>query len=69
MAKNDNAPRDCRDQPTYWFAVLDIARDRGDFGGAAEAQRQLQRLGVTVSFRARQATPRQRRKNPSKPKP
>jgi hypothetical protein len=39
-----------RDQPTYWFAVLEIARERSDFAQAAEAQRQLNRLGVRVHY-------------------
>ena len=38
-------------QPVYWFAVLDIARERGEFDRAAEAQRELKRLGVDVRFR------------------
>lgn len=50
MPQDNNAPRDHRDQPTYWFAILDIARERSDFARAAEAQRQLRRLGVEVSF-------------------
>ena len=45
-----NNGRNHRDQPTYWFAVLEIAREQGDFEGAAEAKRQLQRLGVCVSY-------------------
>ena len=33
---------DHRDTPTYWFAVLEIARERGDFEqGACEAKREL----------------------------
>jgi hypothetical protein len=42
--------RDHRNEPTYWFAVLEIARERGDFEGAAEAKRQLKRLGIHVSY-------------------
>jgi hypothetical protein len=38
------------DEPTYWFAVLEIARERGDFERAWEAKRQLERLGVRVSY-------------------
>jgi len=38
------------DIPTYWFAILDQARDRGDFQAAARAERELQRLGVRVTF-------------------
>jgi hypothetical protein len=39
------------EQPTYWFAVLQIARADGDREAAAEALRQLERLGVQVKFR------------------
>ena len=45
-----NDSRDHRDEPTYWFAVLEIARGRGDFERAAEAKRELERLGVRVSY-------------------
>lgn len=38
------------DSPTAWFAVLESARQRGDHERAAEAIRQLRRLGVTVKF-------------------
>jgi hypothetical protein len=47
---HDTDTRDHRDEPTYWFAVLEIARERGDFERAAEAKRQLRRLGVYVSY-------------------
>jgi hypothetical protein len=43
-------PRDHRNQPTYWFAVLEIAREQGDFDQAAEAKRELKLLGVCVSY-------------------
>ena len=39
---------DHRDEPTYWFALLEIARERGDFAAAAEAQAELKRLGGVV---------------------
>jgi hypothetical protein len=39
-----------KEEPTYWFAVLEIAREQGDFERAAEAKRQLRRLGVYVSY-------------------
>ncbi len=39
-----------RQEPTYWFAVLEIARAGGDFEQAAEAKRELQRLGVHVCY-------------------
>lgn len=38
------------DLPIYWFAVLDRAVAAGDHQAAAEAQRQLARLGVRVSY-------------------
>jgi hypothetical protein len=43
--------RDHRYEPTYWFAVLEIAREQGDFEQAAEAKRELRRLGISVSYR------------------
>lgn len=41
---------DYTDEPLYWFAVLDSAVERGDHEAAAEAQRQLNRLGVRVNY-------------------
>jgi hypothetical protein len=38
------------DQPIYWFCILEDAMDRGDHQAAAEAQRELARLGVRVAF-------------------
>jgi hypothetical protein len=45
------APRTHRDESTYGFAVLEIARENGDFEQAAQASRQLRRLGVQVTYR------------------
>jgi hypothetical protein len=39
------------DMPLYWFAALERAVAQGDFERAAEAQRNLRRLGVEVAFR------------------
>ena len=52
MADRPTRPetRDHRDQPTYWFAVLEIAREQDNYELAAEAQRQLGRLGVRVVY-------------------
>ena len=36
--------------PTAWFAVLERARADNDFQRAAEAQKQLERLGVKVKY-------------------
>jgi hypothetical protein len=38
------------DWPLWWFARLEAAVERGDHAAAAEAQRQLERLGVRVSY-------------------
>jgi len=39
------------DEPTYWFAIMEIARERGDFERAAQAKSELARLGIRVSYR------------------
>lgn len=39
------------DSPTYWFVLLESARLSGDFERAAEAKRELERLGVLVTYR------------------
>ena len=52
--------REVTDCPVYWFVVLEAARSRGDFDTAANAKRELDRLGVRVSYRtARQKDNRQ----------
>jgi len=48
MAKATN--KEYRDQPMYWFALLNVARERHDFAGVAEAKQNLERLGVRVTF-------------------
>ena len=45
------APTDCRDAPTYWFAILEMSRGRGDAETTTQAKRELERLGVNVTFR------------------
>lgn len=42
------------DWPLWWFARLEAAIERGDYPTAARAQRELERLGVTVVYRGRQ---------------
>jgi len=49
----DKARREAAESPTAWFVVLERARDTNDFERAAEALRQLKRLGVTVRFHRR----------------
>lgn len=42
--KNDDAT----ERPIYWFTILDLALEKGDFGLAANAQHELRRLGIEV---------------------
>ena len=53
-------PDDYTDQPIYWFTILDKAVERGDHAAAAEAQRRLKQLGVSVRY-GRPASPPLRR--------
>jgi hypothetical protein len=48
---NPATDRQPTDWPVYWFVKLDEAVETGDFQAAAEAQRELARLGVRVSYR------------------
>lgn len=50
MGTRPNRTTNVSDSPTAWFAVLERARLDGDFELAAKAQRELNRLGVTVRF-------------------
>lgn len=50
------ADEDYHDQPVYWLVTLELARERGDFETAAFAKRELERLGIRVTY------PRQRRR-------
>lgn len=45
------------DWPLYWFARLENAIEQGDHQAAAEAQQQLARLGVFVSYGRPRPTP------------
>jgi hypothetical protein len=51
------AARDQRtiDWPLWWFARLEAAVERGDHATAAKAQRELERLGVSVRYGVRPA--------------
>jgi hypothetical protein len=40
-----------KNEPVYWFIVLERAVKRGDYDIAAHAQRELNRLGVKVAYR------------------
>ena len=43
--------REIKDSPIAWFYTLEDARRQNDFERAAEAQKQLKRLGVEVRYR------------------
>lgn len=44
------------DRPLYWLVILDQAVEQGDHQTAAEAQRELARLGVRVAYGRPKAT-------------
>jgi hypothetical protein len=46
---NVSEPR-TTNRPLYWLVILDQAVEDGDHQAAAEAQRQLARLGVRISY-------------------
>ena len=46
----DNSADRVRDWPAYWFTRLEEALNEGDFDRAAEAARELRRLGVQVAY-------------------
>jgi hypothetical protein len=48
--------RPVTDWPIYWFAKLEKAVEQGDHEAAAEAQRELARLGVRVAYGRPKAT-------------
>jgi len=43
-------PQEPTDTAVYWFVKLELAVEASDFKAAAEAQAQLERLGVTVRY-------------------
>ncbi len=47
---NTAVPDDYTREPIYWFALLDKAIERGDHPAAAQAQKELERLGVNVRY-------------------
>ena len=38
------------DEPLYWFVLWESAIEYGDYAEAAEAAKQLRRLGIRVSW-------------------
>jgi hypothetical protein len=41
---------DYTDEPIYWFAILDRAVEQGNHTAAAEAQGELERLGIRIRY-------------------
>lgn len=56
MTTTDDAPP-ATDWPLYWFARLEHAVEDGNHAAAAEAQRELDRLGVKVRYGRPQSVP------------
>ncbi len=46
---------DYHNSPTAWFSMLEGAINKGDFECAAQAVRELKRLGVTVKYKGNTA--------------
>lgn len=46
----EKARREAGNSPVGWFVMLEQARKADDFESAAQAVRELKRLGVTVRF-------------------
>ena len=53
----DTRDRPMVDWPVWWFVRLEMAVERGDHAAAAEAQRELKRLGVYVNYGQPKAKP------------
>lgn len=49
MTSNDKTPKRKEDLAGFWFAKLERADEIGDWETAAEAQRNLRRLGWNIS--------------------
>ena len=47
-AKTEESP--VTESPVYWFVVLEQARASGDFERAAQAKRELERLGIRIHY-------------------
>jgi hypothetical protein len=50
VAPPENVDRPVSQGPVYWFVKLACAVEDGDFSTAAEAQRELKRLGVIIRY-------------------
>ena len=50
MRTTKSQSTDPNESPTAWFCLLEVARQRQDWERAQRALRELERLGVHVSF-------------------
>jgi hypothetical protein len=53
MPANPPATPPVTEHPVFWFCLLDEALEEGNLEKAAQAQRELARLGVHVTYRHR----------------
>lgn len=53
----DKMRQEAADSPVAWFAVLERAKQTGNFAKAARAVQELTRLGVSVKYRRRSRAP------------
>ena len=44
---------DCQNSPVVWFSMMELWANQGKFEQAAEAKRELERLGVFVRFKGK----------------
>jgi hypothetical protein len=51
MGEHTKSDTEYRNSPVVWFCILEQAKQQNDFERAAEAKRQLERLGVVVKYR------------------
>jgi hypothetical protein len=53
---------DYRKSPVAWFCVLERAREEGNFELAAEAMRELRRMGVHIQYKTTDGSRRHERR-------
>jgi len=53
--QNNTDKIDFDNSPVVWFSIMELEAGRGNFDKAAEAKRELERLGVSVRLRGKLA--------------
>jgi len=51
IEQQKTATDEIRNSPIAWFYILEDSRRQGDFERAAEAQRELTRLGIQIRYK------------------